>query len=152
MDPDPTRSDTKKYDPYAPEVVRKMAVLALLCALGALGLAVLCGAVGFHSYEAYSRAVRQGEAIYANWLDAWLLENFGPFGVLIFDEGAAFLFVILGGFAATEWWVMRRGKYNAERDKKPAGLLMAIALVGAAGVLIVLAIVKLTVAFGHGGN
>jgi hypothetical protein len=147
MEEDPTTSSEKRYDPYAPEVVRKMAVVALLCALGAFGIATLCGVVGFHSYEDYTRATQQGEVIYAHWLDEWLLGNFGPAGVLVFDEGAAVLFLALGVVATREWWVMRGGKYDPKRDKAPAGLALAIAIVGVTGLLVFFAVVKLSMAF-----
>jgi hypothetical protein len=136
----------KPYDPYAPEVVRKMAIVALLCALGAFGLAALCGIVGFYSYEEYSQAIQKGDVFYAHWLDAWLLWTFGPAGVLVFDEGAAFLFLGLCVFAVREWRVMRGGKHDPERDKRPAGLVLAIAIVGATGLLVFFAVVRLGMA------
>jgi hypothetical protein len=146
---DPNPPGDKPYDPYAPEVVRKMAIVALVCALGAFGLAALCGIVGFHSYEEYTRAIQKGDVIDAHWLHAWLLGTFGPAGVLVFHEGAAFLFLGLGVFAAREWWLMRGGKYDPERDKAPAGLVLAIAIVGVTGLLIFFAVVRLGMALGN---
>lgn len=149
MEKDPTTPCEKRYDPYAPEVVRKMAIVALLCALAAFGIATLCGIVGFHSYDDYTRATQKGEAIYANWLDRALLGTFGPVGVLVFDEVAAFVFLALGVFAAREWRVMRRGEYDPKRDKVPAGWVLAIAIVGVSGLLVFFTIVKLGVARGN---
>jgi len=134
------------YDPYAPEVVRKMAIVALACALGAFGLATLCGIVGFHSYEEYTQAIQMGDVIDTHWLDAWLLGTLGPSGVLVFHEGTAVLFLGLGVFAGREWWLMRGGKYDPKRDKAPAGLALAIAIVAATGLLIFFAVVRLGMA------
>lgn len=139
----------KPYDPYAPEVVRKMAVVALVCALGAWGIAALFGIGGFYDYQDYTRAIDNGEAIYAPWLIAWLLAVFGPIGVAVFYEAFAFLFLGLGTFAAREWWVMRKGIHDPARDTASAGLLGSIALVGAVGLLIFLAIVRIYMALGN---
>ena len=140
---DPNPAGDKPYDPYAPEVVRKMSVVALVCALGAFGLAALCGIVGFHSYEEYTQAIQMGDVIDTHWLDAWLLGTLGPSGVLVFHEGTAVLFLGLGVFAGREWWLMRGGKYDPKRDKAPAGLALAIAIVAASGLLIFFAVVRL---------
>jgi hypothetical protein len=139
----------KPYDPYAPEVVRKMAVVALVCTAGALGLAALCGILGFHSYAQYTRAVEHGEAIYTHWLDNWLLSNFGPFGVLVFDEVLSFLFVGVAVVSVREWRVMRTGVYDPQRDKAPPGLFLAIGLVGTLGILTFFAVARLSTLLSH---
>ncbi len=143
----PNTSDGKPYDPYAPEIVRKMAIVALVCALAGFAAAAFFGISGFLSYEDYTEKIRHGEAIYAPWLYDWLLRAFGPAGALVFDELFAVIFLGLTVFAGRGWWTMRTGHYDPEQDKASPGLLLTMALVAAISLLAFFAVVRLVVAF-----
>ena len=142
----PNPSGGRPLDPYAPEVVRKMAVVALVCALAGLGLAAFFGISGFLGNEEFAEKTRNGQPIVTPWLYAWLLQTFGPIGVLVFDELAAVIFLGLSVFGVRQWWAMRTGNYDPKQDKASLGLFLTIAVVAAIGLATFFAVVRIVVA------
>jgi hypothetical protein len=143
MSQDVHSESERAYDPYAPAVVRKMAALALVLALLGLAFTVAFALWGWTGYQEYSRQVRAGEAIHTVALDAALLRFFGPAGPLVFYELAAVGMAVVTGCSVREWWVMRTGHYDPQRDQAPPSVYMKAAAIGVGGVLLFLAIVRL---------
>jgi hypothetical protein len=131
------------YDPYAPAVVRKMAVLALLLAFVALAFTLAFAWWGWTSYHEYSRQIRAGEPIHTALLHATLLRFFGPAGILVFYELAAVGMATVTASSVREWWVMRSGRYDPQRDQAPPSAYVKATIIAVSGVLLLLAILRL---------